>query len=165
MFTRGEPVKVNELSALLSIDIIQVEEGLSELDDKLSDRGIRLMRVDDSAVLTSAPETAEILSSAVLSDIDPEIGTAGMEVLTIVLYISPVTRRQIDYIRGVNSSFVLRGLILKGMVDKKKTKFGQGFEYSPTPDMLAFFGISCLEDLGGYEKLRSKFTEVLSSEE
>ncbi|MFP4022645.1 MAG: SMC-Scp complex subunit ScpB [Candidatus Paceibacterota bacterium] len=165
LFAKGEPMKLKEISKTLSVNTDDLEGLIKELEVELSDRGIRLMRKDDSVLLTTAPEASEILQGFAQEDLNKEIGKAGMEVLTIILYASPINRRYIDYIRGVNSSSVLRSLVLKGMVERRRAKSGQSFEYTPTADLLAFLGLSKLEDLVNYYEIRSKFIELLESSE
>ncbi len=165
LFMRGEPVKMAELSGILSLSQEEITEASKKLEEELSSRGIRLMRTDGSLLLTTAPEVSDILQSMAKDDLNSEIGKAGMEVLTIVLYASPVNRRHIDYIRGVNSSSTLRTLVLKGLVERQKTKTGQGFSYTPTAELLGFLGLSKTEDLLHYRTLRDKFLGVLNPED
>ncbi len=164
LFMRGEPVKIKELSKILSLTVEEVEDSVKKLEANLSNRGIRLMRKDDSVVLTTAPEISSILQSLAQEELKSEIGKAGMEVLTIVLYTSPVSRRHIDYIRGVNSSSTIRTLVLKGLIERHKTKVGLGFTYSPTVELLAFLGLTKNEDLHHYQTLRDKFLGILNLE-
>ncbi|MGM0629006.1 MAG: SMC-Scp complex subunit ScpB [Patescibacteria group bacterium] len=165
LFMRGEPVKMNELMSILSIDHDQAEEAVVQLEEQLSNRGIRLMRVNDSFSLATAPEASEKISSSAKEELNSGIGNAGMEVLTIIVYASPVSRRQIDYIRGVNSASVLKKLIMKGMVERKKSENNQAFIYVPTPDMMSFLGLTKPEDMLHYEPLREKFLGILGSED
>ncbi len=165
LFMRGEPVKKSELTRILSIPQEEITEAVEVLEKELSNRGVRLMQTGDSLLLTTAPEVSGMLQSMAKDDISSEIGKAGMEVLTIVLYASPVNRRHIDYIRGVNSSSTLRTLVLKGIVERQKTKSGQGFSYTPTAELLAFLGLSKTEDLLHYQTLRDKFLGTLNQEE
>jgi segregation and condensation protein B len=164
LFMRGEPVKIKELSKILSLTIEETEDSIEILETDLTNRGVRLMRKDDSVVLTTAPEISSILQSIAQEELKTEIGKAGMEVLTIILYTSPVSRRHIDYIRGVNSSSTIRTLVLKGLVERHKTKVGLGFTYSPTVELLAFLGLTKNEDLHNYQTLRDKFLGILNSE-
>lgn len=164
LFMRGEPVKFNELAKILTLTTEETEEALDGLERDLSGRGIRLMRKDDSFILTTAPEVTDILQTLAREELNSEIGKAGMEVLTIVLYTSPVSRRHIDYIRGVNSSSTVRNLVLKGLIERHKTKAGQGFTYSPTVELLAFLGVTKNDDLLHYQSLRDKFLGILNPE-
>lgn len=164
LFMRGEPVKVEELSKVLSLSSEETEIAVRELEDRLSQGGIRLMRTNDAVTLTTAPEAADLISSLVKEDITSEIGKAGMEVLTIILYASPVSRRQIDYIRGVNSSSTLKKLSMKGMVERKRSGSGLAFVYLPTADMMSFLGITKVEDMLNYQILRDRFMEILGSD-
>lgn len=165
LFTKGEPVKIEELMSMLSIDRDQIEEALVELEQHLSSGGIRLMRTDDLVTLATAPEATERIIDLEKKELGLGIGNAGMEVLTIVLYASPVSRRQIDYIRGVNSSSVIKKLVMKGMIERKRSQSGQAFIYIPTPDMMSFLGLTKIEDMTNYQTLRERFLGILGLEE
>ncbi|MGM0482590.1 MAG: SMC-Scp complex subunit ScpB [Patescibacteria group bacterium] len=164
LFMRGEPVTISELMSMLSIDSDQAEEAVAELEEQLSTRGIRLMRTNDYLTLATAPEASDKISALAKEELNSGIGNAGMEVLTIVLYASPISRRQIDYIRGVNSSSVLKKLTMKGMVERKKSESNQAFIYVPTPDMMSFLGLTKLEDMIYYQSLREKFLGILGAD-
>lgn len=164
LFMRGEPVKVKEFSKILSISEEEVKEGITLLKESLTERGIRLMRTGDSIILSTAPEASDVLKSMNTEDLATEIGKAGMEVLTIILYCSPVNRRHVDYIRGVNSSSTLRTLVLKGLIERNKFKTNQSFIYTPSFDLLSFLGLSEVKNLPDYDLLRDKFLGILDAE-
>ena len=164
LFMRGEAVKVKELSKILSISEEEVEEEITILKENLKERGVRLMRTEDSLLLSTAPEASEVLKSMNAEDLGSEVGKAGMEVLTIILYCSPVNRRHVDYIRGVNSSSTLRTLVLKGLIERNKVKASQSFIYTPSVDLLSFLGLTEVKDLPDYPTLRDKFLGILDTE-
>ena len=164
LFMRGEPVKIDELSNILSLTREELEVAVDELEEKLSDGGIKLMRTEAYLTLTTAPEAADLMTSLAKEDITSEIGKAGMEVLTIIVYASPISRRQIDYIRGVNSSSTLKKLTMKGMVDRQRAGSGRAFVYVPTADMMSYLGITNVEDMVHYQTLRERFMDILGSD-
>jgi segregation and condensation protein B len=81
-----------------------------------------------------------------------------METLSTILYYGPISRRDIDYIRGVNSTFIIRNLLVRGLIEKAENDKDQRiFMYKPTFDLLAFLGITKIEDLPDYTKIREEF--------
>ncbi len=164
LFMRGEAVKIEELAKILKVNREEIENSINILKENLKDRGIRLMCKEDSILLSTAPECSDILKSINTEDLGLEIGKAGMEVLTIILYCTPVSRRHIDYIRGVNSSSTLRNLLLRGLIEREKTKTNQSFFYTPSVELLAFLGLTEIEELPDYSTVREKFLGELEIE-
>ncbi len=95
-----------------------------------------------------------------------ELSKASLETLAIIVYKNGVTRSEIDYIRGVNSSFILRNLYLRGLISKSEgEKKGRGAKYIPTVDLIRFLGITELTELPGYTDIVSTITGTLEEEE
>jgi segregation and condensation protein B len=99
--------------------------------------------------LTSSPQAAEVVERFLGLDMSSRLSRAALEALSIVLYRQPVTRPQIDAIRGVNSDAVLRTLVLKGLVQEvgRAEAPGRPFIYSATAECLQYFGLSSLAEL------------------
>ncbi len=165
LFVRGEPVRISELSRSLSCSNEDIEEHLKALEERLSGGGVRLMRVNDKVSLVSAPEASAFLSALAGEDMTADIGKAGMEVLTIILHLSPVSRRHIDYIRGVNSASALRLLLVKGLVERASSPSGHGYVYKPTADLLAFLGVTSERELPEYDTLRYQLSDLLGDKD
>ena len=93
------------------------------------------------------------------------MGRAGLETLSIILYKGPINRREIDYIRGVNSNFILRNLLIRGLVERvQNTDDARSFLYKPTFEVLSFMGISKIEDLPEYVEVRREVEEIIEQE-
>ena len=85
-----------------------------------------------------------------------DLGKAGLETLSIILYKGPVKRSEIDYIRGVNSSFTLRALSVRGLVEKTvDTKDNRRYIYKPSFELLSFMGVKSIEELPDYAEVSS----------
>ena len=94
-----------------------------------------------------------------------DLGKAGLETLSIILYRGPATRRDIDYIRGVNSQFILRNLLIRGLVEKIQNPDDQRtFFYKPTFQLLSYLGIGKLEDLPEYLTMKNDLTVASETE-
>lgn len=113
LFWKSEPVSLKELSRMLSVEIDNLNEAISELEKNLESRGIVLVKKDDKVCLATSPVTSELIKKITKEEESAELGKAALETLSIVLYKSPIRRSDIDYIRGVNSSFILRNLLVR----------------------------------------------------
>lgn len=157
LFWRGEPVSIKKLSEWLTISAAEIEDALRELDGALASRGIVLMRNEDDVMLGTAPELSELVETLAKEELNRDIGKAGLETLSIVAYFGPITRSEIDYIRGVNSTFVLRSLLIRGLVERVQNKDDQrSFLYKPTFELLSYLGIKDLKNLPEYEVARAE---------
>ena len=154
LFYKAEPVPKRELGNFFSVTEQEIEQVLNTLKEKLQERGIRLIETDNTVGLTTAPELAETIESLRKEDMKRDIGKAGAETLGIILYRGPITRAEIDFIRGVNSAFILRSLLMRGLVERSHhPKDKRQFQYAVTTDLLAHLGIENKTELPDYETI------------
>ena len=166
LFYKGEDVSVKKLAELLNVGVDDIEESLKKLEQSLSGRGLVLVRKDDSVVLGITSELSSLIESIRKDEISKELSKASLDTLSIVLYKGEVSRSEIDYIRGVNSSFILRNLIVRGLIERiSDPKDSRRLLYRPTFDTLSFMGITSLDQLPNYNEVRNQLQEVLRQEE
>jgi len=157
LFWKSEPVSLKELSKMLSVEEEKISEAILELEKSLENRGIVLVKKDESVYLATSSESSELIKKITKEEESAELGKASLETLSIVLYKSPIRRSDIDYIRGVNSSFILRNLLVRGLVDKKTDpKDSRTFVYSPSFELLAHLGITEVAKLPDFEKVQTE---------
>lgn len=157
LFWKSEPVSLKELSKMLSVEEEKINEALLELEKNLENRGIVLVKKDESVYLATSSESSELIKKITKEEESAELGKASLETLSIVLYKSPIRRSDIDYIRGVNSSFILRNLLVRGLVDKKTDpKDSRTFVYSPSFELLAHLGVTEVSNLPDFEKVQTE---------
>jgi len=143
LFFKAEPMKLAKIAELLNVSEVAVGEALTTLEQKLEGRGVILIRKDGEATLGTAPETSELIDKMVKEDLSKDLGKATLETLTIILYRSPVSKPEIDYVRGVNSNYILRSLLVRGLIEKiPKPDDQRSFLYRPTFQLLEHLGIS-----------------------
>jgi segregation and condensation protein B len=118
LFYKGEDVTIKKLSEIFDVSKEQIEEALVKLRESLSNRGVILIQKDDSIMLGVTPELSPLIESMRKDEITKELSKASLETLSIILYKNGVSRSEIDYIRGVNSSFIIRNLLVRGLVEK-----------------------------------------------
>lgn len=162
LFFRAEPVKIPWLAEVLGVSSDDTHEALSLLQGKLSERGIVTVFKDDEVTLSTAPEMSEVIEKIAKEDLSRDLGKAALETLTIVLYKGPIARSEIDFIRGVNSNFILRSLQTRGLVERITGESGErSFLYRPTFELLSHLGITRIEDLPEYGEFRTRVEESI----
>ena len=153
LFYKGEPETKDRLAKLLGVSETEFEEVVGRLTRSLETRGIRLLKIDNQLELVTAPETSEVVTSMKKDELVRDLGKAGSETLAIVLYRGPVSRADIDYIRGVNSAFILRNLQVRGLVKRiQNPSNARAYLYQATPELLKHLGIATVEELSNYEE-------------
>jgi segregation and condensation protein B len=161
LFWKGDSMTVNKLSTLLKKDEEEIKKSLRELKEKLGGRGITLVELNDEVSLQTVPEMSELIESLQKEELSRDLGKAALETLSIVVYRAPVSRKDIDYIRGVNSTFILRNLLIRGLVEKMENATdARSFLYKPTLDLVSYLGLSSLEELPDYSSTRAELLKV-----
>jgi segregation and condensation protein B len=149
LFVAAEPVTTSQLAAALDVSTSVVERGLNELDAFLSSRGLRLQRHAGRVQLTTAPEMADLIERFLGLEATSHLSRAALETLAIIAYQQPVTRPQIDAIRGVNSDSMMKSLLNKGLILESGRADGPGrpILYSTTPEFLQHFGLNSILEM------------------
>ncbi len=163
LFLHGEPVSRVMLGRLLQLSEQQVLEVISSLKEELqrTGRGLMLMEKGGEYMLITKPQFSIFLESFVKDSLREDLTPSAVETLSLVAYFGPITRAQIDYIRGVNSSFMLRNLLVRGLIER--TSKGNAYVYEVTAQFLAHMGLSHISDLPQYihyQETRKNFFET-----
>ncbi|MBI2617904.1 SMC-Scp complex subunit ScpB [Candidatus Kaiserbacteria bacterium] len=157
LFFKNEPVTRKWLGTALGAPLAEIDNGLISLKEKLNGRGVLLLEKDDEVALRTAPDYSPLLQRIRKEELSKDLGKAGLETLSIVLYRGPVTRGEIDFIRGVNSTFIIRSLLVRGLVERiPNPKDMRGFLYRPTVELFSFLGISAIDELPEYKEVREE---------
>ncbi|MBI2640113.1 MAG: SMC-Scp complex subunit ScpB [Candidatus Sungbacteria bacterium] len=161
LFVNGEPISIGRLSKLAGIKKDAVEEALGELKNDYRDRGIVLIEKDGEVQFGTSPENKEWVEKLVKSEFTEDLTRAALETLAIIAYKGPLTRAEVEYIRGVNSSFTVRNLLMRGLVTRKENpKDARSYIYEISFDFLKHFGLKGPEELPEFEELRKKEMEM-----
>ncbi len=151
LFAAGEPVGVERLCLTLEIDRATAEAVCQRLADYYSyeRRGIRLIRLENSYQLCSAPEYAELIRKAFESRRPAKLSQPALEVLAIIAYYQPTTRAYVDQVRGVDSSYTVGLLLERELIEEcgRLAVPGRPILYRTTQTFLRSFGLSSLEEL------------------
>jgi segregation and condensation protein B len=158
LFWKGEPQSIKKLAVSLGKKEEEVKAGLEVLKEKIKDRGVELVYKDDEVMLGTSSKFSHIIERLTKEELVRDLGRAGLETISIIAYRGPISRAEIDYIRGVQSNFILRNLQIRGLVERiTNEKDRRSFLYKPTFELLQFLGISKIEDLPEYEKVKAEF--------
>lgn len=157
LFAYGEALEIKRMAKILGQGEAETESALRELHSQLggSGRGLTLIFTDGKVQLATKPEFQGLLQNIVKEELNEALTPAALETLSIIAYSGPLPRSIIDYVRGVNSSFILRALLLRGLVNRKPDPGrGNAYVYSASFDLLRHLGITKTEDLPEYQKFR-----------
>ncbi len=153
LFAWGEPLSLSEISNILNIKNTETIQALTEMLEEYSkdeQRGIILQQFGDTFQLTTKKENFDYIQRLMQeATINRSLSNASLETLSIVAYKQPVTRVEIDIIRGVKSSHIVKNLLEKGLIKEvgKLDKPGKPTLYGTTPEFLKHFGLRTLEEL------------------
>lgn len=151
LFASGEPVSITRLSAALDVPPKEIELAAASIGGRLGyeRRGIRLLRLEKSLQLVSAPELGDIVRKILEERKPPPMSKAALEVLSLVAYEQPITRARIEQTRGVECGATIGALCEKGLIAEagRLDVPGKPFLYKTTPGFLRAFGLESLHDL------------------
>ncbi len=149
LFASAVAVSPGQLSAALELSIKDIDAGLKLLERRLGDGGLRLQWHAGRVQLTTAPEYAASIEHFLGLEANSRLSRAALESLAIIAYQQPITRPEIDAIRGVNSDGVLKSLLSKGLIEEagRAERAGRPILYTTTSDFLSHFGLGSLKEL------------------
>lgn len=157
LYAAGQSVSIRKLAQVLALDEDAVMQGLKSLQTELAvqERGLALMIDGKNAELVTNPEAAEAVRALLDIESQGELSKASMEALAILAYRGPMTRPELEQIRGIQSSTILRILSMRGLIEaKEEMRLGQPI-YAVTPEFFKYIGFTSAEQLPDYEQLRN----------
>lgn len=164
LFWKGEPISIKKLSQFFSKPEDEINLSLKELKEKLENRGVNLVFKDDEVTMGTSKDTSELIEKLRKDELVRDLGRAGLETLSIVIYKGPISRAEIDYIRGVQSNFIIRNLMIRGLIEKiSNPKDQRSFLYRPTFELLSFLGVNKIEEMPEYQKVKEEFENYQNS--
>jgi len=169
LFVAIRPLAVKDLADLVSAKTKEVEEALAELTTDYQERasGLNLIKNNNQYQITTAGDNAELVQKFLKDETTGELSQPSLEALTIIAYRGPISKWELDRIRGVNCSLIIRNLLLRGLIEEKFNRTKQENYYTITNDFIRFLGLGSLDDLPDYEKLNqlAAVDQVLSNPE
>jgi segregation and condensation protein B len=154
LFVALEPVSIKELEVALELDNEQIRQAVAELVSENLTSGIILLAHDDKLQLASNPGNSGIVKKFLSLELREKLSEAALETLAIVLYRQPVSKTDIENIRGVNSQYTLRQLLIRGLIEKIQSPADKRMQlYKTTLEFMQHLGIKNMNDLPDFEEL------------
>ena len=161
LFAKGEPVKKEQVQKYLGLADEAFSSAIRDAAAFLEQGGLTLVDDGKEIELRTSSAMKELVEKIRKDEFSKDIGKAGIETLAIVLYRGPASRSEIDYIRGVNSSHILRSLAMRGLLRRvPHPKDDRSFLYEPTTELLAHFGISSVQELPEYAEVTAELSQL-----
>ncbi len=161
LYTSGEPVKRSSLVKHVGCSNNELEDAISELKERKENDGVVVFDDGTSISLRTNPEIEDSIEELRKKDIERPLSRAARETLSVIAYIGPVTKHDLDFLRGVNTQFILRRLLMRGLV--RELKDGSKREFSITDEFLAHMKITEVSQLSDYSDIRQKLLDGISS--
>lgn len=159
LYLSGDPISITKIAELLSTTEEIISSQIKEVEDALSRVGLSLLVNGKNLVIVTKPEYAPLLEQFRKDELKGDLTPATLQVLTLVAYLGEVTRENISYIRGVQSSQSIRTLLVRGLITRT------GEICSLTTDALQILGVTKKEELPEYARISTEFLKKLSSKE
>jgi segregation and condensation protein B len=157
LFAAGRPIAIQQLAKLAKAAPADVEASVQALTEeyKNTKRGLSVMRQDDKVQMVTSPEQGATIEQFVKEEFTGPLSRAALETLAIIAYRGPIAKPEIDTIRGVNSAIMLRTLLIRGLVERRRsTKDARTYAYTLSFDFVRHLGVSQASELPNYEELR-----------
>lgn len=158
LFVSGDPVRLDALAHAMNLTVSELGEALSSLSDRLSleNRGIRLNRSGETVFLSINPRYAAQVEAFLQPLQKQPLSQAVLETLSIIAYRQPVTKGEIEAVRGVKCDYSVQSLLNKGFIEERgrRETLGRPILYGTTDRFLQHFGMETLADLPAVEALK-----------
>jgi segregation and condensation protein B len=164
LFASGKPIKYSVLKKLLGSSDEVLKEAIDVLRSRYNENtsGINLLENEDRIQLVTNPFFTDDVKNFVKDDIGGELTRPSLETLTIIAYKGPITKPEIEQIRGVNCSVILRNLLIRGLINENESKEKLQAVYSASDEFLRHLGLRSIEELPEYKEMNSnKETDAL----
>lgn len=159
LFISGEPLSLKKIAKLTSINEGELKLSAGVLAEKYraGKGGLRILIKGDQAQMVTSGENSEFVEKFLKADREGGLSRAASEVISIIAYRGPLARLEIEEIRGVNCSFTLRHLLIRGLVEKiNNPKDARAYLYKISFDFLKKLGLESVEELPKYDELNKK---------
>jgi len=149
LFVAEKPISIKEIADATGVMAAEIQKFLKEIEEDFREKGIRLIRKGEYFSFVTAPENAKEVSLLLNEELRHDLSQAALETLAIIAYKQPLTRSEIEEIRGVNSDSIVRNLLIRGLIAEvgRKETVGKPIMYGTTMEFVQFFGLDTEESL------------------
>ena len=169
LFISAKPMTIKQLSSLLKKKAEEIKKAGDELVEeyKESKRGVQIIKNGSKYQMVSSPENSKVIKEFIEDETTGELSRPSLEALTIIAYRGPISKIDLDRIRGVNCALILRNLLIRGLIESKSDPKKNENYYTVTFDFIRFLGINDVGELPEYKRLHMDDTidRVLKGEE
>lgn len=160
LFVSDRPLTKKELIKLTNCKVNEIEKAIDQLkqDCQNNNRGIIFLIDEEKVQITTSPDVSKIIKKFLDFEIKDELTPAAIETLSVISYRSPIIKEELDNIRGVNCSIILRNLLVKGLIEEKSE--GGKKIYNLSFDFIRWLGIKDQKELPAYEKFHNLETDL-----
>jgi segregation and condensation protein B len=163
LFATAEPQTFAFLAKTLNVSIDDIGPAVAELATRLEGHGIALSELNQVVTLSTKSDFGPIIETIRKDELSKELSKASAETLAVIAYTPGVSKSQIEFIRGVNVSYSLRALMMRGLIESKGQ--GRAIGYFPTLELLQHYGIQDITGLPDYAATKAKIDALLSGSE
>ncbi len=157
LFVSNKPLSLKQLAKFIGSSEAETETALIELGETRKSSGVVLLNASDGYQLATNSLNSETVKNFLNADLRESLTEATVEVLAIIAYRQPISKAEIESIRGVNSQYSLRALLMRGLIEKiPNPTDARGSVYQITTEFLQQMGITSVADLPDFEELVSK---------
>ncbi|MFA6417282.1 MAG: SMC-Scp complex subunit ScpB [Patescibacteria group bacterium] len=165
LFVSIKPLSLKELATALNVKAKEAETALEELaaDYQRADSGLALIKNNNQYQLTTHEKHATLVKDFLKTETSGELSQPSLEALTIIAYRGPISKLELEKIRGINCSLIIRNLLMRGLIEEKFEKTKQENFYTVSLDFVRFLGLHDITQLPDYSKLHqaSEINEAL----
>lgn len=157
LFIAARPLTVKRLMEACNASKEEVTAAIEQIAAACNDgdHGVRLLRNGNEAQMSTSPDNAKLIQEFLKDETTGELTKPSLETLTIIAYRGPITKAELEQLRGVNCSLILRNLLMRGLVEARGEPHDGATTFSVTMDFIRFLGVPNVEELPEYGKLRS----------
>jgi len=156
LFISGLPTTVKKLADLTESSEEEINTAIKELSERLSKEGaLYLIETENAYQLVTKPEFAPLAQKIIKDEMTEDLSPATLETLSLIAYIGPVTKSAIEYIRGVNSTYTVRNLLVRGLVERSiHPQKSNTYLYRPSTDLIRHLGLASISELPDFDKFQ-----------
>ena len=155
LFVSSKALNIKKLADILHVEQSQIKESVDELIKEYDDKkgGIVIVRDGKKFQMMTCPENSQLIKDYLHQELTGELTRPSLETLTIIAYRQPITKNELEMIRGINCGLIIRNLQIRGLIEQKEDKKNNIIRYWLTFDFLKYLGVKDVCELPDYEKL------------
>lgn len=157
LFVSGEPMQLSQIARLLNVKEEEIVNSFDEIKKYLEQGGLSLVMANDGVSIVTKPEYSEVIDAFRKEELKGDLTPATLQVLTLIAYMNEPSRKDISFIRGVQSAQSIRTLTVRGLIERK------GENCLLTTEALRYLGVTSSKELPEYESINKELTQKLKS--